>query len=471
MSSTYKFALLATASSIALGAIAASVSAQEITGEWPQADRKISIQARNEPVSTAATRAATLAGMNLVIALPEDPRVTVSMRNVTLQQALRAMFLNQPVRIDREEGIITVRTLPPAPIDPSPPPVAAPVAVPLAAAAPTPLVAPTNSAHSDDGDSDDGDDDSDDDDRDGRHRRSRYGDRVTFGADVFVPAGETVRDVFSMGGNAIVEGTVERDVVTMGGSATIKKGAIVKGSVVTMGGNLEVQEGAKVHRDLVPLGGTLTVHKDGKRTVQARGRHVGWSWGDDHEPSSRAYSHHDFEDSFLGKVFRKMLQFGLLFLVTLALIGLVPRRFIPLETAIRKEPLRVSMLGVAGLFGTLALIGVLIVTLIGIPVAVVVAVALFFAFVIGLAAVGTSIGRALPVTQLTSRPFLQVALGIGILFLVSLVPWFGFLTIVSLSVVGLGAIVHTRFREATDDTGTALVSAQAAESPGGFPGV
>src|SRR5262245_24283433 len=72
-------------------------------------------------------------------------------------------------------------------------------------------------------------------------------DRVTFGSDVVVRAGETVNDVVTMGGDAGISGTVMGDVVTMGGDVSLEDGAVVEGEVVSMGGDISVDEGAVLH--------------------------------------------------------------------------------------------------------------------------------------------------------------------------------------------------------------------------------
>lgn len=77
--------------------------------------------------------------------------------------------------------------------------------------------------------------------------RSTTGEIMRFGSDVTVRARQVVTgDVVSFGGDADIRGTVRGDVVVMGGDVRLREGAVVEGDVVCMGGTLTEHPGSVV---------------------------------------------------------------------------------------------------------------------------------------------------------------------------------------------------------------------------------
>jgi hypothetical protein len=87
----------------------------------------------------------------------------------------------------------------------------------------------------------------------------------------------------------------------------------------------------------------------------------------------------------------------------------------------------------------------LVITLIGIPAAIVLALGLFLALYAGVAATASVIGKYLPVRWAHGSPIRELAAGVLVLFVVSLVPVLGAIALGAACMVGLGAIVQTRF--------------------------
>lgn len=137
---------------------------------------------------------------------------------------------------------------------------------------------------------------------------------------------------------------------------------------------------------------------------------------------------------------------GLLFLLALVLSGLFPERMSALHKAIIREPLRSGALGVGSYVAAIVLIIALAITVLGIPAAVVLALGVPLATYVGLAACATVIGAAIPSENLTDRPILRLAAGVGVLWVCSLVPFIGPLLVAIVACIGVGAIVRTRFR-------------------------
>jgi hypothetical protein len=89
-------------------------------------------------------------------------------------------------------------------------------------------------------------------------RRIHAGDNdvVQVGQDVVVERGEHVLGhVFAMGGNITVRGMVDDDVVAMGGDVTLEDGAQVRGDVVSLGGTVHKASTAVITGSNVTVGG------------------------------------------------------------------------------------------------------------------------------------------------------------------------------------------------------------------------
>ncbi|MDH5492797.1 MAG: polymer-forming cytoskeletal protein, partial [Myxococcales bacterium] len=230
-------------------------------------------------------------------------------------------------------------------------------------------------------------------------------------------------------GDARIEGCVEGDVVSFGGDVTIGATGEVRGEVVTMGGRLRLEEGASLSASPRALPGGAAAGQRG-RWPRAWARSRG-------APSGR--------HSWLGAAFRSATSHGLLFLLGLLLLGLGRPRLGRLQRAIVERPLGSALAGMLGLLAIPILILVLVITIVGIPGALLLLLLTFVAGCVGAVAIATVLGAALPIAWLRGRPVAQLAAGLGLLFLLSLVPWIGALVFSVALIVGLGAIVLTRF--------------------------
>lgn len=95
-------------------------------------------------------------------------------------------------------------------------------------------------------------------------RRDRWYRRpaLRVGQDYTLRAGESVRDVVVVFGNARIEGRVDGDLVVVMGNARLSATAIVDGSFVVVGGEADVEPGAMVRRDVVTVGTALNAPGD-----------------------------------------------------------------------------------------------------------------------------------------------------------------------------------------------------------------
>ncbi len=78
------------------------------------------------------------------------------------------------------------------------------------------------------------------------------GDLVLFGGNVTVEKdAELHGDLVVIGGNIVSEGLVSGDVVVVGGQVKLEAAAVVGGDVVLVGGQLQREEGARIEGDLI----------------------------------------------------------------------------------------------------------------------------------------------------------------------------------------------------------------------------
>ncbi len=87
------------------------------------------------------------------------------------------------------------------------------------------------------------------------HIRAGANDVVQVGEDIVIEPGQHVLGhVFAMGGNISVAGIVDDDVVALGGDVTVEPGATIRGDAVSVGGTVRKDPGATVLGSSVSVG-------------------------------------------------------------------------------------------------------------------------------------------------------------------------------------------------------------------------
>lgn len=257
---------------------------------------------------------------------------------------------------------------------------------------------------------------------------------------VFIPADEVVPgDVVVFGGNAIIEGKVNGSVVVMGGEIRARRGAEIKGDVVAIGGTIEEDEEVIIRGEKILVGGVSSQIGDrlhiGSRTIRA-----------------------------MVSLAMLFVAFVLFFITMLFLRGKIER----VGSHISANPLKCFGAGVlsaaVGLFGLLIVMIPLIITIVGIPLAVLLAVSCVGVYVIACATFVFTVGRAIAGRAgIEGGPFVQLFLGLLVLSIPEIIafvvdalghaPMGAYLLFKIIStfvwlfayVVGLGAIVLSRF--------------------------
>ena len=285
-------------------------------------------------------------------------------------------------------------------------------------------------------------------------RNRRREDIVRIGGSVSVDSDEHVRgDVVVIGGSANINGEVDGEVVVVGGSARFGPQADVRGDITIVGGGLSRDEGATLRGGIHEVGfGDLTWRGRGEW-----GRNANWDWMNGFYPVAR----------LTGTLVRITL---LILLTTLVLfVAKVPVEQIADRVAV--DPVKSWFVG---FLAEMLFIPVLIMTavvlaisIIGIPLLVllpVAIVALLVVMLVGFTAVAYHIGRLLQdrVDVLRSRPYAATFTGILLIvspvllarlvgltgdlgFFVWPIAAVGFLLEYSVWTAGLGAAALVRF--------------------------
>lgn len=128
------------------------------------------------------------------------------------------------------------------------------------------------------------------------------------------------------------------------------------------------------------------------------------------------------------------------------LLALAPSRMRGLQLEVLDAPVASGVMGLGAFVATVGAIVVTALSLVGIPVAVALAFALPAVGLVGLAAVASILGHALPLDWIPRTSVARLAAGVAVLFVATLVPVVGQLLWTCAACVGLGALVRTRFR-------------------------
>jgi len=263
---------------------------------------------------------------------------------------------------------------------------------------------------------------------------------VKVGESVFVPATETVAgDVVVFGGNAIIEGKVAGSVVVMGGEIRARRGAEIKGDVVAIGGTIEEDEEVIIRGERVQVGGVASEIGDrlhvGMRTIRGV--------------------------VTLGMLFVSMVLF---FITMMFLRGKVERVSTHISSSMFKCFGTGVLASIIGLFALLIVMIPLIITIVGIPLAIILFVSCIGIYVIACATFVFTLGRAIAVRAgIQGGSFTYLIIGILVMSVPeviafvtdvaghgALAPYVFFQVVSTFAwlfayVVGLGAIVLSRF--------------------------
>jgi cytoskeletal protein CcmA (bactofilin family) len=260
------------------------------------------------------------------------------------------------------------------------------------------------------------------------------GDLVVFGGSVITEKDSTVKGALVVfGGSLLIDGEVTGDVVLIGGAVKLGDNAHVRGSLVTIGGTIDRAKNARVDGDTINNPQPpVTIQPGTQPQIPSVAPEI-----------SRAFDPFWQAAKLLGQA------------LALALLAALIILFLPEHTARIGQAASMQPI-IAGSFGLLTVIlfpltlVIMIVTLILIPVAALAVIVLTVAVLFGWVALGTEVGVRL-VRMLNQSWPLPISAMLGTFLMTIVVDGIGFVPCVGwvapflVALVGLGAVLMTRF--------------------------
>lgn len=253
-------------------------------------------------------------------------------------------------------------------------------------------------------------------------------DQIVISGDVDVRPGQTLDDVVVIDGHVNVAGRVTGDLIAI--SAPMRITGTVEGDVVALTDRAVIAPGARIGGDLLYADKRPRVAQDA--TV---------------EGDTRRYDFDELTEPF--GAFATRIAVWLAFSVSslalgLALLWLAPRALDAALWTARTATGPSVGIGLAVFFGVPAAAVIAIITLVGIPLGIVLLLALLPLYAIGYTTSAWLLGRAL--VKPPARRVLAFLAGWAILRLIALVPLLGGLVWFGATVFGLGALTVALWR-------------------------
>jgi hypothetical protein len=256
-------------------------------------------------------------------------------------------------------------------------------------------------------------------------------DRVNTG-NVHILEGESVENAVAYGGTLRIDGHVEGDAVAFGGNIELGPKAEVEGDVASFGGKITVAEGARIDGDQTSFGSAGMASTLGQVFTQL--------------PMTTQHLRADFDDSDSGPSIADFLvRFALFFGLGFLLWWILPTPMREIEAELRRDPFRCGLIGFVGAVALVPSTLLLLLSVIGIPVVPLLWGAVALAVLMGSVAMAHAFGLRIPNIAQGKTQAVVLAVGVLILTVVGLIPYLGPLAICVIGMLGLGAVIRTRF--------------------------
>jgi len=423
----------------------------------------------------ALKRIAEDGGINVVATGDLDTSVEVHLKGVTAEQALRTIARTYSLRLDQDGSIFTLRPMTAAEKEaapssvaastPAPAPEAAPAGVPpmpamppippMGIAPPAPPAPPALSESSEDEV-----DPSEIRDRVRREvrktQRRNKGERdvVARGHSLEVKENDSVHNAVVYGGNLVVKGHVEEDAVAFSGNLDVY--GTVEGDASAFNGNVILHPGSAVMGDVSAIGGTVVrnddTHVEGAIESFGGGNVGKVVAGQVKDTLKKEFRKKDADTEEAQEEEERGGGLPWFFIKFAALFGLgflgqlfFPTRMKELSAELKAQPVKSAMVGFLGAVALVPISLVLMITIIGIPVAAALLLVAALAAVLGFTAVASEIGLRVPIMRGRKTQAVVLALGLLILLTLTSLPVLGWLVAIPASLMGFGAALLTRF--------------------------
>lgn len=408
---------LATAALItATGAAQADV---EREGTWPEGDPAVTLDFDGVPRNEAINRLAKAAGWSIVVRAPESDKVTLHVAAQPADKVLDMLLGDGSYVVARTGNLLSISHAA-APRPPAPPGVPPPPSPPRAAPDDQPV--------------------------------AEGFDRSVTGSNLSVEKDEVVRDVTVTGGDLDVWGTVTGDLSVAGGKVHLHRGARVRGDAAAIGGDVVLEADTSVDGDVGVIGGEIRREpgsriggavRDGVTKVRDHKEHGRRARASKADAKVEAKAAAPAGPGFLRRVSDAVNRAALLFVCGSVLIALATERMDKLKLQIASRPMRTFATGVVSVIGGAVLLAAMCVTVVGIPVAAVLALVAMLGTLAGVCSLLETVGAAL-LGHRTKNPYVHLALGALLFGALTAIRDVGGPVALVAMVMGLGSFVASR---------------------------
>jgi hypothetical protein len=395
----------------------------EKKGEWPAEDKKITLNIDHTSQANAIKQLAEAAGWSVLVRGNGGEIAELHVKDQPADKVLALILADGNWSAQRDGTLIAisqnsdakalaeaaVAAVPPVP--PVPPPVVAPVM-------------PDVKVHVE------VDDDSDADDEKDSHKNMGK-DREVVGQNLVIEKDEVIRNVHLVGGSLVIKGTVTGDIELVGGKVDLEPGSRVAGNIQVMGGSVHAKKGARIEDNTDIVGG----HFDREEGATVAGNVSTRIEGDDDKASMGTRMAREIGECTTAGAF--------LFALGAVLIALFTKRSETIKVEFAARPMRMFALGIAGLLGSIVVLGALCVTVIGIPFAAIGLLLGIFGIFAAMTSVLEVVGRAF-IGHKTKNEYAHLALGCGLFAVTMMIPVVDDIAKFVLVLVSIGSLVATR---------------------------
>jgi len=213
-------------------------------------------------------------------------------------------------------------------------------------------------------------------------------DIVKAGHDIIIGEGEKVTgDVVALWGDVTVKGRVNGSVVAVDGDIYVTSSGYIRKGATSVGGEIKVEPGGRIHGEEVE--------------VPLHIKFLGRSLRDPMVPLSTS------------RLVFAIITLVLFFTAIMIILSLLPRNVERIKHKISEEFLKSFLFGYLIFLGVIVLLIFLVITVIGIPIAILLPFFLVFSFAVGLTAMCLFLGEKVrvPINITTTSPFYTAFLG------------------------------------------------------------
>lgn len=271
--------------------------------------------------------------------------------------------------------------------------------------------------------------------------------------------------------------TLDGDLVVVGGVATLEENSKVNGNIAMLGGTVDAT--GDIYGDIVALGGLVQLNTQAvvRGNVTLIGAHLERAEGAQIEgevnsadtsplvmrfPNGMKIPRVDVSFSPLVDMVWFMFRVFVWAAVALMVVMFFPNHTVRVGKTVISQPLIAESLGLLTVIVTIFILLVLGITIILLPVSLLGALLFVIAWMFGIIAVGTEVGQRTSVMlKQTWPPAISASVGTFMIVLVingirELVPCIGWIVPAIVGLVGLGAVVLTRFGRQEYSPATAI---------------